>query len=79
MYWGASNITDYVPANCFIDHRAFNSDADLYLFLKSIDKKTYNKYLENINVFFNSPQASKFSIDNFIKIFFEAIENSKPT
>lgn len=77
VYWGASNIPDYVPANCFIDRRKFKSHDDLYLFLKSMDKKTYNKYLENIKRFFNSSQASNFSIDNFIKIFFAAIDSSK--
>jgi hypothetical protein len=76
VYWGASNITDYVPADCFIDRQSFKSHDDLYLFLKSIDMNAYNKYLKNIEKFFNSPQASRFSIDNFVKIFFAAIGNS---
>lgn len=34
IYWGASNITDYIPADCFIDRRTFTSMEELYVFMK---------------------------------------------
>ena len=66
VYLGASNITDYVPAACFIDRRNFTSDEELYAFLKNISEKRYKQYLDNITQYFKSPQAHLFSIDNFI-------------
>lgn len=49
IYWGAANITDYVPENCFIDRRKFKDNDQLYTFIKNMDEQTYNTYLENIN------------------------------
>jgi hypothetical protein len=74
VYWGAANITDYVPANCFIDRRVFASDQALYNFLKTIDKNTYNQYMENIKKYLASPQMYLFSIENFIDIITKALD-----
>ena len=74
IYWGAPNITEFIPANCFIDRRAFASLDELYLFLKQMDEKTYNQYLDNINKFVKSPQSYKFSDDYFIQQFFETLK-----
>lgn len=67
VYWGASNITDYVPANCFIDRRNFRSDEELYAFLKRIDEQTYDQYLENIRNYLKSAAAYKFSCEHFVE------------
>ena len=32
IYWGASNVTDYIPEDCFIDMRSFSSFEELYQF-----------------------------------------------
>ena len=77
IYWGASNITEFVPADCFIDRRDFDSHDALYSFLKNIDETAYNQYLENIKKFVASPQAYKFSGDYFAWQFFETIESLK--
>ena len=29
IYWGATNITDYIDQKAFIDYRQFKNDADL--------------------------------------------------
>ena len=41
VYWGASNITDYVDAEAFIDRRQFKSDIELDSYLSGV---TENKY-----------------------------------
>lgn len=72
IYWGASNITDYIPAECFIDRRRFSSDEELYSFLKSLSKQRYETYLSAAAQFLKSEKADLFSIDHFIKTFFSA-------
>ena len=61
IYYGADNIEDYVPKECFIDFRNFRSYPELYEFLKSMDPKTYESYLDAANRWLHSPQAECFS------------------
>lgn len=68
IYWGASNISDNIPKECFIDRRDFASQYELYHFLKKMDEKTYKNYIENIKIYLSSPEAQLYSIDNFLKI-----------
>jgi len=65
IYWGAPNITDHIPANTFIDRRKFKSNMHLYEYLKAIDEKQYNEYIDNINMFLKSKQAQLFSEESF--------------
>jgi alpha(1,3/1,4) fucosyltransferase len=64
IYLGAPNITDYVPKECFIDRRAFDSNQDLYQFLRQIDCKTYGSYIEAAIQFLETPEAKRFSARN---------------
>lgn len=48
IYWGATDITKYVPKECFIDFRDFGSYAKLLTYLDSIDEKIYNRYIKHI-------------------------------
>jgi alpha(1,3/1,4) fucosyltransferase len=73
VYWGASNIEDYVPSSCFIDQRKFSSNEELYAFLKKMPKEEYEGYLERIKNFLQSEKASLFSQENFLKTFDFAI------
>lgn len=65
IYWGASNITDYIPQECFINRNAFSSEEELYYHLKNMDKDTHEGYLETIKSYLASPQAQLYSFDNF--------------
>jgi hypothetical protein len=66
IYLGSPNIIDYIPLNCFIDMRNFNTYDDLYLFLNSITEENYNQYLINIDLFLNSNKYKQFLSNNFI-------------
>ena len=74
VYLGASNITDYVPAECFIDRRSFSSDEALYQFLKNMDRDTYNQYIQAIQAFLKGPKGRLFSTDHFVEFFVREIE-----
>lgn len=73
IYWGASNITDYIPKECFIDQRDFKSFEEIYQYIKQMDQATYETYLQNIRSFLSSDQAKLFSQEMFNTIFLEAI------
>lgn len=67
IYWGAKNITEYVPKECFIDRRDFKSNEELYDYLLSINNTKYLEYLNSIEKFLNSQQAYQFSTEYFAK------------
>lgn len=71
IYWGASNITNYVPENCFIDRRKFGSNSELYLFLKSMPDRLYMEYLERIEAYLNSDDAKQFRSETFAQTIVE--------
>jgi len=67
IYLGADNITDHVPANCFVDKRKFNNYEDLYQYINTISDDEYAQYLNNIELFFNSKGSEQFTSQYFAK------------
>lgn len=66
IYWGAPDITDIFPANCFIDFRKFGCNfARLDEHLRNMDESEYNEYIKNINAFIASPRAYELSQENY--------------
>lgn len=74
VYWGASNIADYVPPECFIDRRNFSSNEELYAFLKSVTKEEYEEIIAHIERFLHSDKAHLFSEEHFMRTFAAAFE-----
>jgi len=75
IYWGAPNITDYIPKECFIDRRDFNTLEDLYAFIKNMNKESYEQYLTNIRTYLQSEKAKEFSPEKFMQIFCDAVRS----
>lgn len=67
VYWGASNITQYIPANCFIDRRRFANEEEMYQFLKAISNEEYQTYLDHAADFLKSDSAKLFTAEHFVK------------
>lgn len=67
IYFGAPDITDYIPKECFIDRRNFKSNEDLYAFLENITQESYQEYITHIRSFLSSSKMELFSIQNFVK------------
>lgn len=67
VYWGAPNITDYIPPECFIDYRKFQSNEALYEFLNTMPDERYQRYLNAIKKFIASDAAEKFTPEYFAK------------
>lgn len=67
IYWGASNIQEYIPANCYIDRRKFRNNEELHAFISMMDESTHATYLENIKNYIASERAHRFSYDHFVE------------
>lgn len=65
VYWGACNITDYIPADCFIDRRQFNDTESVYLHLKAMPEQEFIHYQQRIAAFLKSDKAYVFSSEHF--------------
>lgn len=65
VYWGASNITDYIPADCFIDRRMFADTEAVYKHLKEITEEEFCGYQQRIATFLQSDAAFQFSSKAF--------------
>lgn len=75
IYWGANNITDHIPKECFIDKREFVTYEKLYQFITEISDNTYIKYLEAIESYLNSKKSDQFKAEFFAKTIVEAVIN----
>jgi len=75
VYWGAPDVEEFIPPNCFIDFRKFSTKGgsafsgksydELESFLNNIDEKTYDAYVDNINAFVASDKFKPFTQEQF--------------
>jgi hypothetical protein len=73
VYWGADNVLEYIPADCFIDRRKFKDTSAVHEFLLSISAEDYAKYQLNIAKFLKSDVARKFSSEYFVSVVVEQV------
>lgn len=66
VYYGANNIDELIPKNCFVDRRDFMNNESLYYYLNNISESEYIKYLKNIQNYLDSG-AEQFSDWYFAK------------
>ncbi|MDE3045597.1 MAG: hypothetical protein KGJ02_03020 [Verrucomicrobiota bacterium] len=76
IYWGAEDIGKFVPGECFIDRRQFSTTRDLYRFLKTMSRETYENYIEAIRKYFKTPRAKFFSIEHFVQTILKDIKEA---
>lgn len=65
VYWGAGNVTDYIPANCFIDRRRFRDTGEVYNYLKAMTEQDFRGYQQRIGAFLQSDAAYPYSAEFF--------------
>lgn len=71
VYRGADNISDYIPQDCFIDYRKFDSINNLYQFLANFTVEDYLKFIYAVNIFINSDKSSQFRHE----FYFDSVSN----
>ena len=74
VYLGAPNVTDYVPANCFVDMRDFDSVEKLWEFLGAMDEGAYEKYQKNIEKYLSSEAYDQFTSVGYVRTMLDAID-----
>ena len=65
IYWGASDILDYVDGEAFIDRRAFKSLEELAGFLASMSERSYQGYQDAAQNYLQGPKCKLFLSENF--------------
>ncbi|MEI6154707.1 MAG: glycosyltransferase family 10, partial [Deltaproteobacteria bacterium] len=59
IYWGASNIADYVDEGAFIDRRKFQTNEDLGRYLSDMTESEYSLFQDAICHYLNSERFKK--------------------
>ncbi len=77
VYWGAPNVTDYIPKDCFIDRRAFADDQAVYNFIAAMPRSVYEEYLTRISAFLASDQAQVFAKRHMVPFFIAIIQDAE--
>ncbi len=73
IYWGANNVGDYIPKECFVDRGLFRDNAELYAFLKSIRPEEHLCYQEAILQYLKSPSIKIFEAEYYVERLVSAI------
>jgi hypothetical protein len=68
IYLGAPDVTDYIPAETFIDRRNFRTYDELYRFMMSIPEKDYLGYVRAIEEFVNGGKIKLFGPENLAQM-----------
>lgn len=68
IYWGASNINEHVPPECFIDRRNFASHGELLSFIQGMPEHEFIRYQTAIASFLDSPRVQLFTDECFADI-----------
>jgi len=77
VYWGAPNITDYIPEETFIDRRKFNSYEELYDYMINMNDQMYSGYIHSIEKFVNSTEVLLFSAKKFSDTILQLVSDQK--
>ena len=74
VYLGAPDITDYVPRDCFVDYRDFQSLDALVRRLKEIaSSDEWEQYRRRGAEFLDSPAFEPFTMEHFCRTVYEAL------
>lgn len=79
VYWGAENIGDYVPKECFIDRRLFSDSDALIAFLESVSPEEHKAYVEAGRKFLMGKEARAFSKEAFAETIARFVYETKPS
>ena len=65
VYWGAPNISDHIPKDCFIDRESFGSYEELYRYMHGMSEDEHAGYVMRISSFLQSKEAFPYSEQYF--------------
>jgi hypothetical protein len=68
VYWGAENVLEHIPADCFVDRRQFRDTAAVHRHLVMMSPEAHADYQANIIHFLRSDRAKPFDTEYFVKV-----------
>lgn len=68
VYWGAPDVLEWVPAECFIDMRQFKDFGELRSFLHSLSPADEERYREAARDYLSSARFDSFRIGTFVNL-----------
>lgn len=68
IYYGAPNVDEYIPRDCFIDFKKFTSYGHLLKYLGNMDINSYKAYQLSIQEFLDSNKYELFTSQNYVQI-----------
>jgi hypothetical protein len=74
IYWGAPDVEDHIPKECFIDMRRFSGYTDLRTYLKSLSAQEIGAYREQARAFLESPRYRPHTMRAFAELMGHIIE-----
>jgi len=74
VFRGAPDVTDYIPEECFIDARRFETHAEMEAFLRSLSPTEIDRYRQNARDFMASDAYRPFSKQAFAEILVSSVE-----
>jgi hypothetical protein len=75
IYYGASDVQEQVPKDCFIDYRDFKTIAELVAFMQNMSEAEYEHYRTNIKTYLSSNDyRNTFSQERFAKTILDILE-----
>lgn len=77
IYFGANNISNYIPEDTFIDLRQFDGAEELFQYLISMDYEIWRQYLDSSISYLTSNAAYVFSIENYVETIFKIIQQKQ--
>jgi hypothetical protein len=66
IYLGAPDIEDFIPEECFINLRRFESMAKVDFYLKSMPKQMWLELVEKGKIFLNTEEGRRYTYDAFV-------------
>ena len=73
VYLGAPDIANYIPKNCFIDQRDFESLDELYSYMKNMTAEQAQGYLDSAQAFLRSNEGQKYTPYSHSKLLTELV------
>lgn len=67
IYYGASDIEQYVPKEAFIDYGKFKDINEMYHFLENMNSKTWETYISAGRKYLESKQTQLVSVELYCK------------
>lgn len=75
IYYGAPNVTDYIPEDTFIDIRKYSKIPTLVEYLNDMTENEYTGYLKRIEDFLDMSVSGIFSVNYFVTSIVRILKN----